>query len=243
MTTCAIIQSSYIPWRGYFDLIRQADVFVFLDSVQFTRRDWRTRNYIKSNGRLISLIVPVNASNHHEIRISDIDIDPTSHWAKKHLHSIETTYARAPFRDVILESLRPVYENPPKKLFLLNRALTQICWDLFTGNAPKKFLGDEQIDFGTFASPTDRIVQICRTVGATKYLSGPSAASYTDPKLFSDNGIVLEYAKYDYLPYSQLHGPFQGAVSIIDVLFNLGPNCADQALAKVGTLGTAPIAA
>lgn len=234
--TCVIVQSSYIPWRGYFDLIRRADTFVFLDDVQFTRRDWRTRNFIKSHQGPSLLAVPVQAPNHHSLRICDVRIDTTTHWARKHLRSIEQAYARAPFRDLMLELVADVYANPPEMLHQLNRELTIRLWRAFSGNAPRRFVGVEELPGSeAHGDRSARLAEICRAVGETTYLSGPSAQCYTDAQTFAARGVSIDYIDYDYAPYTQIHGAFAPQLSLLDVLMNLGPCCIDEAL-KPGAL-------
>ena len=230
--TCVILQSSYLPWRGYFDLIKQADTFVFLDSVQFTRRDWRTRNTIRSAKGGISLSVPVHAPNHRSLKISDVTIASSSNWKRKHLQSIAQAYARAPFREEVMETLSASFSEDTGRLSVLNRRLISTCWNLLSGGKPKVFLGDEAFALGASAFKMDRIISICEQVGAKRYLSGPTGKCYLDPSAFRRAGIELAYIDYSYAPYFQVHGGFDPFVSIIDVLMNLGPGSLSAAVRK-----------
>jgi WbqC-like protein family len=241
--TCVIIQSSYIPWRGYFDLINKADTFIFLDQVQFTRRDWRTRNRIPTAQGLRWLSVPVTVDNCFSKKIYEVEIDNKQPWGKIHFKTLSHAYAKAKFKDQILEELKPIYLDPPKSLSKLNRTLTIKLWDLFSGNKEKKFIGDESFELDDNLDSNQRLINLCKKVSATHYLSGPSAASYLDLKLWEQNQISVEFVEYSYPEYEQLHSEmtnhsanpslgsnFEGAVSIIDVLMNLGTNSLTKAL-------------
>lgn len=232
MTTCAIVQSSYIPWRGYFDLIGRSDIFVFLDGVQFTRRDWRTRNYIKTSKGAQLLSVPVKAPKHFELSIRQVPIDSSRDWAGRHLKSIRQAYARAPFREAVLAAIEPIYAHPPELLSELNRRLTLECWSFFSGAAPKRFIGDEELGALPTDDPNGRLIEIAKRAGASRYLSGPSAAAYLDLERWREAGIEVELARYEYAPYAQLFGDFIQAVSIVDTLMCLGPACVEAALAR-----------
>ena len=229
---CAVVQSSYIPWRGYFDLIRQADVFVFLDSVEFSKQDWRTRNKIKTAQGLKWLSVPVLWRGNSTKPISQIRLDPTGAWNTKHVRSIEQAYARAPFRNEVVALLSPIYQDPPEYLYQFNRELTQRLWGFFSGGAPKQFVGDETLSLPDTECKDERLISLCRQLGATRYLSGPSAQAYIQPDTWHRAGIELSYIDYRYVPYPQLHGPFEPFVSIVDTLMQLGPGSLEQALAK-----------
>jgi hypothetical protein len=125
-----------------------------------------------------------------------------------------------------------VLESKPDLLHLLNRELTRTCWELVSGARPKVFVGDEALDLDPSLGATARLVEICKKVGADRYLSGPRASAYLDEGAFGEAGIEVEYMRYDYAPYAQQHGPFVPQVSIVDVLMNLGLCSLDAALAK-----------
>ena len=218
---CGIIQSSYIPWRGYFDIIHDCDVFVFHDDIQYTKQDWRNRNRIKTRAGLKWLTVPVGTVPTQTL-IDEVMITDLS-WAEKHLKFIEINYREAPYFSLYFKLLESLYKHPWRKLAELNRALTiEISQAL--GIRTKFILSS---DLNVSGKKTDRIVRICREVGADHYLSGPSARAYLDEHRLDKHGIGLSYKTYDYEPYPQLHGPFEPQVSIIDLLFNCGPQAPD----------------
>ncbi len=217
----AIVQSAYLPWRGYFDLIRQADVFVFLDGVQFAPRTWRTRNYIKAaTGNRLRLSVPVRRK--HRL-IKDVELSTSQPWIRKHQRSIEHAYARAPYRHEIVSMLGKSYASPPQYLYQLNRKLIRVLWDYATGGQQKLFLGDEEFDLPNGICANERLIAICESLEATEYLSGPSAKDYINTDKWRACGIAVRYMDYKYSRYPQLHGAFEQNVSILDPLMYYGP--------------------
>jgi hypothetical protein len=229
----AIVQSSYLPWRGAFAMIARCDVYVFLDSVQFTRRDWRTRNRIKTPQGLLWLSVPVKQKGNYRAPIDAIQIAEPG-WAGKHLRSIEGAYRRgAGFVDgvaAVREAFAAVAGEP--MLWRVNQRLMRaVCAMLGIATPlvrdvdllPRERLGA--------LDPTARLVALADAAGATCYLSGPTARSYLDQDRFAACGIMVEWMSYAGLPcYPQLWGEFEPSVSIIDPLLTLGPVKARAAL-------------
>ncbi len=225
----AIVQSSYIPWRGAFAMIAQADAFVFLDSVQFTRRDWRTRNRIKTAQGPLWLTIPVKQKGNYLAPIDAMEIAEPG-WAAKHLRSIEGAYRRAPGFPSAIEAIRAAYAGVADQPMLsaVNQHLTQALCAVLGIKTP--FLRDvdllprESLDA---LDPTQRLVELAAAVGASHYISGPSARSYLDEGAFAARGMAVEWMSYSGLPeYPQLWGGFEPAVSILDPLLTLGPGAA-----------------
>lgn len=221
----AILQSNYIPWKGYFDIIRRCDAFVFLDEVQSTKNDWRNRNRIKTAQGESWLTIPV----HHalDLRIQDVAV-ADSRWARKHLRSLEQAYARAPHMADLREWLTGLYEQAAthSKLVDINRIFIAAIVEKLDIPTPLSRAGDimpiETIDE---LNPTARLVRLCELLGATSYLSGPAARDYLDVALFSEAGIAVEWADYEGFPvYPQLHGEFRHDVSALDLLLMTGPD-------------------
>jgi hypothetical protein len=221
MKRVAIVQSSYIPWRGYFDIIGQVDEFVLYDSVQFTKRDWRNRNRIKTVSGPLWLTIPVATAGAFTQSVADTRIsDPA--WAAAHWRSIEHAYARAPYFDEYRGRWQERFRECAGEVMLsrVNRRLLEAVASelgfrtVFTDAAAYPVTGDRN----------SRLVDICRAAGATTYLSGPSARVYLDVEQFRAAGILVEFMDYSgYREYPQLHGPFEPSVSILDLLFNVGP--------------------
>lgn len=220
-----IIQSNYIPWRGYFDLLAHADTVVLFDSVQSTKNDWRNRNMIKCHEGKTWLTIPVRHSN--ELRIRDVKIASPG-WHLKHLRTIRQSYARAPFAVEILPEIERWYTQAGALDYLsaVNRVfLFSICERL---GIDCRFVEVQDIladDDHDRLEPSARLVEICRRIGASTYLSGPAARNYLDTAQFDSAGIDVEWFDYDGYPqYPQLHGPFDPAVSILDLLLMNGPD-------------------
>lgn len=212
----ACIQSSYIPWKGYFDIIHDVDVFVFLDDVQMTKRDWRTRNKIKTPKGTEWLTVPVKGGRHqliHEVRIAEGD------WQKRHLKAFCYNYGRAPFFKNYKELLDWLYGQPHKNLSEFNRRTTSMICDIL-GIKTELVCS---MDLAVVGTKDDRLIDICQKLGATAYLSGPSARDYIVEEKFQKAGIELSYKDYSGYPeYPQLWPPFNHYVTILDLLFNRG---------------------
>ena len=220
----AILQSNYIPWRGYFDLIDDVDLFIVYDDVQYTRRDWRNRNRIKGAGGAIWLTVPVHFSRDQpDNKIQDICIDNSQDWARKHLAGLKHCYAKARFFESYLEEIVELLAGDHEKLSELNVAA--IRW-------AAKQLGIEtsfrmSSEFDAQGEKTERLISILCQVGASVYLSGPSARNYIELEQFRQSGIGLEFKNYEYPEYPQLYDGFEPRVSVLDLLFNCGANARD----------------
>lgn len=224
MSTAVVLQPSYIPWRGYFDLVRQADVFVFYDDVQFDKHGWRNRNKIKTASGLQWLTIPVLSAGAvaDHIPIADIKIDARTDWRRKHLTAIRHAYARAPFFEETWEFLQKVYELDTDNLCDFTIASTvSIATKL--GFRPT-FIRSSQLDVS--GSKSQRLIETLQAIRATHYISGPSAQAYIDRGAFEAAGISLSYIEYDYEPYPQLHGTFEPHVSIVDLLMMKGQDAA-----------------
>ena len=227
--TVAIVQSSYIPWKGYFDLIRRSDEFILYDDAQYTKRDWRNRNRIKTPTGSVWLSIPVEVKGKYRQAIKDTCVSD-SRWNERHLKTIVANYARAPY----YRSYRAVVEE----LFLQCRSaslseinfrfLARVC-DMLAITTRLSW----SMDYSYTQAPgkNERLVELCRQAGATEYLSGPSARGYIDASLFEAAGMTLTFMDYaGYPEYPQLHPPFDHHVSILDLLFNTGPDAASYML-------------
>ena len=219
----AVIQSAYIPWRGFFDLIGRCDEYVIFDSVQFAKRHWHNRNRIKTAAGVRWLTIPVVSKSRFSQAIDEVEI--AEPWAESHWRTLELAYRRAPCFDVIAPRVRSLYEAVEGE-----RLLTRVNEILLRSLA--EFLGiavtiTRDRDYVPTSKRTERLVDICRKCGATRYLSGPSARAYLDEASFAQAGIEVEWMEYGPYPeYPQLHGPFEPAVSVLDPLFHLGPKAA-----------------
>jgi hypothetical protein len=217
-----IIQSNYLPWRGYFDFIDDVDLFVIHDDVQFTKSDWRNRNRIKTANGPRWLTVPVHYQRTAQL-ICATEIDYSQNWSRDHHNQIATHLANAPYVRDVVALLDPALTARPRTISDLNVALLrQIC--AYLGISTPLISSRE---LGVTGAATDRVIALLNAVGATTYLSGPSARAYLDESAFQRAGIRLEYKRYRYPPYPQLWGPFDGALSVVDVIANCGPRSRD----------------
>jgi hypothetical protein len=219
---CVILQPSYIPWRGYFDLIHRADVFIFYDDVQYDKNGWRNRNRIKTAGGTKWLTIPVPQRGVVSGKIPINAVVPIgSAWPGEHFEALRGSYAAAPYFDE--EWLRGLYAAPPPLLADFTIATTiEIAARL--GIRDTHFVRSSQLQ--ATGTKTTRLIAILRELGATRYLSGPAARDYLEPQQFDDAGIALEWMTYDYPEYPQLYPPFDPFVSILDLMFMTGSDAA-----------------
>jgi len=216
----AVIQSNYIPWKGYFDIIHDVDVFVFHDDLQYTKNDWRNRNKIKTSGGPAWLTIPVGTSE--DRLICDVEIKDPS-WQKKHWNQIKTNYARAPHLAAYADFLKEIYvDRRWENLSALNQYLI--------GRIARDFLGitttiRDSREVKPEGAKQERLLHLLKKVGATSYVSGPAAKDYIEPHRFTDANIELLWKDYSGYPeYPQLHPPFEHGVSILDLLLMTGPD-------------------
>jgi hypothetical protein len=221
MKKVAILQSNYIPWKGYFDIIASVDEFIIFDEMQFTKRDWRNRNLIKTPSGKQWLTVPVKTKDKFHQKICETEIDGVD-WKKKHLDTIKQNYSRANFFKEIYQLIEPIYCQKNHLLLSdLNLELIQsICGYLKINTKISS-----SSNFSLADKKTDRLVSLCKASGANIYLSGPSALNYIEESKFTHANIELEWFDYSKYPiYPQLWGDFEHEVSILDLLFNCGEN-------------------
>ena len=192
-----VLQPSYIPWRGYFHQIYRSDIFVFYDDVQYDTNGWRNRNQIKTSQGKQWLTIPVRRNSpHQELLIKDVEIDQNQSWSKKHLKALTFSYSKAPYFKKYLPLLESFYER--KDLLLADFVVeTTIALARLMDMKHAKFLRSSEID-GVGGQKSERLIQLLLKVGATHYISGPSAQSYLDHVGFDAAGITVEYMKYDY---------------------------------------------
>ena len=216
-----ILQPSYIPWRGYFEQIRRANLFIFYDDVQYDKHGWRNRNQIKTAQGKQWLTIPVHSKGVTKgISIKDVRIDWSKPWVKKHLNALTYAYSKAPFFQSFKPWLDSIYDRRDEFLadFTINTT-TQLASML--GITQTKFMRSSEIQ-GITGQKTDRLIQILQGVNAKRYISGPSARNYIEQEKFDQAGITLEFTQHDYLEYPQLYPPYDPSVTILDLLFMAG---------------------
>lgn len=216
----AILQSCYIPWKGYFDIIGSVDIFVIYDDVQYSKNHWHNRNLVKTQHGTKWLTVPVSKADGAFQKIEDVRLPQP--FAAKHWQTISQAYARAPHYTLYEGQLGELYRraNETSSLSELNALFLKAISGLL--GLTTEFVWSR--DLTTGGARTDRLLEICRELGAKRYLSGPAAKSYFEMEKFQAAGIAVDWMDYSGYPqYPQLHGPFEHGVSIIDLLFCVGP--------------------
>jgi hypothetical protein len=211
----AIVQSNYVPWRGYFDLIASVDEFILLDDAQYTRRDWRNRNRIRTPDGIRWLSIPVQVSGRYTQAINETRIAEPE-WARSHWDIIRSTYSRSPAFEVHADFLGGLYASAPEPFLSdINRHFLENINELLGIDTP---LVDSMI-YDPQGTKDERLLDLCLKAGAAEYVSGPSARSYLNEERFELNDIHVRWFEYGpYAEYDQIHGPFVPDVSIIDVL-------------------------
>ena len=217
----AILQPGYLPWLGFFDLIIKSDKFIILDDVQYTIRDWRARNRIKTPQGTMWLTVPVQAANAGDKLITDIIIDNGQLWQTHHLKSIRSFYKGAPFYAEIADLIQDIYSRQYRYLIDADMAFIHRTCDYMNIKTPVMFSSD----LGSTGSKDEKLLSLCKTAGATEYISGNAAKSYLRESIFLDECINVRWHDYHHPFYNQLwtkeHG-FISHLSVVDLLFNHG---------------------
>ena len=214
-----ITQSNYIPWKGYFDSISMVDVFVVYDDMQYTKRDWRNRNLIKTPNGLKWLSIPVEVKGKYFQKIKDTKVVDKS-WAKNHLANLKQNYSKS-------KSFQEVYPWIEEMYMTCNYDfITEVNMHFIRKinsflNIKTKIRFSSEFDLHD--EKNQRLLNICKEAGISNYFSGPAAQSYMDVEMFQENEINVQFWDYsDYPKYAQIHPPFDHGVSIIDLIFAEG---------------------
>jgi hypothetical protein len=238
MKRVAILQSCYIPWKGYFDLINSVDEFILFDDSQYTRQDWRNRNRIKTAHGPRWLTIPVRVDGLYQQRLNETYVaDPN--WASRHWDIVRQAYRKVPHFTDVAEEIEAAYKtcSSERRLSAINRSLLESVCRLLGINTKLSW----STDYAATGSRTERVVSLCEQADAGVYLSGPRGRDYIDEQLFERKGIGLLYFDYDGYPtYPQPHPPFEHKVTILDLLFSTGaeaPRFMKSFGAAVGTRG------
>lgn len=223
----AILQSNYIPWKGYLDIIAAVDEFVIFDEVQFTRRDWRNRNKIVIAGKIHWLTIPVLTRGAFEIPINKVRVADAT-WARKHWTSICHAYGKARHFKTVAPALEDLYDRAGalEMLTEVNELMLKGIAGLIGLSTP---MSRSDVVPRSTEDPTARLVELCAATGATDYLSGPAAKAYIKKPLFDAANIALHFADYSGYPeYDQQMTPFEHGVSAVDLLMRCGPAAIDH---------------
>jgi hypothetical protein len=217
----AVIQSSYLPWRGYFDIIHDVDEFIFYDDVQFTKQDWRTRNRIYSSQGVSWISLPCGSNL--ERKINEVKLPGDIPWGKQQWDKIRNAYRKAPYFGKYKDFFANVFlEYKWEYLSQLNQYfITTISRDFL--KIPTKF--SNSTDYQSFGKKNEKLLSLIKNAGCEVYISGPAAKNYINEDDYKASGISIEWKDYSGYPeYPQNNTPFEPNVSIIDLLFHIGPD-------------------
>lgn len=218
MSLISIRQPGYLPYLGFFKKIQSSDIFVYLDDVQYERGDWDNRNKIRTYEGSIWLTVPV--LNKFGQKLNEVNIANNQDWNKKHRLTIKTNYQKAPYFAKYWKKIDSILSKKWEKLIDLNLALIKYFnseLDLQT-----RTVKSSELQINSVGS--QRLLDICKELGAKTYLSGEIGKNYLDEKIFRNEGIKVIYEKFKHPIYHQFHGEFIPNMSIVDLLFNEGEN-------------------
>lgn len=219
MVSTAIMQPVYLPWIGYFEQILRTDRFMFLDDVQYTKWDWRSRNKIRTPDGFAWLTIPVDQNSMDDLicvkKISN------HHWKRKHIESLRHNYCRSEFYEDIISIFRKSLDNKSDYLVDYTIPLVQeFCRYL---GLPIPTLRSSQFPPAT-NNKMDRIIELCGILNADELYTGPAAKDYMDTKYMAKKGVSVTYQEYNHPVYSQIYSGFESHMSTIDLLMNHGPN-------------------
>ena len=213
----AVHQPQYLPWLGYFDKIRRADVFCYLNDVQYKKNEWQNRNRIKTAQGWQWMTVPVRYR--FPQKINEVFINNAVEWKKKHLQAMLTNYNRAPYFKQVVAILEDAFSKEWEFVSELNVYLIESLKNMLNLETKKSFCSS---DLDLREEPTDRLIDICKALGADTYLAGQGAMEYMDLERFEKNGLKVIVQEFKHPVYPQMFEEFQSHLSIVDLLCNCG---------------------
>lgn len=219
----AIHQLQYWPGLRFFAKMRQADLFIYLDDVQYEKREFQNRNRIRTPRGWQYLTVPVISKGRFSQKINEVELENTGAWAADHLQAIKLNYARAPFFKEHLPALEELYSRDYRLLADLAIATMDFLREALGIKTPVKFSSEYAVEEASSA----RLARLCAAAGAGEYLSGAGAKAYLDPGVFSFAGIKLSWQEFKPREYPQAFPGFEPDLSALDLLLNCGPRSAD----------------
>ena len=224
----AIHQPQYLPWLGYFNKMIACDIFCYLDNVQYKKNEWQNRNRIKTAQSWQWLTVPVQYR--FPQKINEVTINNTVNWKRKHLQALITNYNKAPFFRKHIGFFEDIYSRDWEFLSELNIHLIEhICKMLNLGKRPTILASNLHLS----EEPTERLVDICQSLGGDTYLSGQDGIKYMNPERFAESGVKVLVQDYKHPVYPQLFGNFQSHMSVLDLLFNCGPESLEKIMESI----------
>ncbi|MBT3409032.1 WbqC family protein [Candidatus Woesearchaeota archaeon] len=216
MTIISIRQPGYLPHAGFFKKIQSTDIFVILDDVQYERGDWDNRNKIKMYNGTQWLTVPIH--NKFGSMLNEVKIDNTHNWSKKHKSVIKFNYQKSQFFEDYWNDVENILDKKWEKLIDLN--CTLIDYFILKLNIKTKIIYSSE--FKIKKSGSEKLLEICKNLNASEYLSGELGINYLKKEIFDDANIKVIFERFEHPTYNQIHGKFIPNMSIIDLLFNEG---------------------
>ena len=215
----AVHQPQFLPWLGYFDKMDRADVFCYLDNVQYKKNEWQNRNRIKTAQGWQWLTVPVRYK--FPQKINEVRINNAVNWKKKHLQAFRTNFSKAPFFGEYFGMFEEIYLKEWEFLSEFNIYLAERIKEILNvGTNPTVVASNLNVS----DDPTDRLIDICRILGGDTYLSGRDGVKYMNLERFKESGVKVIVQDFQHPGYPQLFGEFQSHLSIVDLLFSCGQN-------------------
>ncbi len=234
MKKIAILQSNFIPWKGYFDIMNSVDEFILYDEMQYTRHDWRNRNQMKTSSGTAWITIPIDTKGKFDQKINEARV-LDHHWCKKHVNAWKMNYSRAPYFKEYFPRFEALYEHCKEEEYLsqINYLFMKEICDCLGITTKISWSTDYTLTEGK----TERLVNLVRDAGGTEYLSGPAARDYIEDHFFEEAGIALKYMSYEgYAEYPQLFGEFTHNVSVLDLIFNTGDQARNYLLSNRNAL-------
>ncbi len=231
-----IMQPSFMPWLGYFDLFLHADLFLVYDNVQYDKDGWRNRNRIKTPNGPQWITVPVLTKGQNKPTNRDIRVNNLENWQRKHLGSLQMNYAKAPYFKEVFPMIESIYTHSWDLLIDLNMACIEKLCQYLGIQTPMRFVSEVKIDLPE--GKNEKLIRLCREVGATEFYEPKGGEGYIDPVQFEQAGIRLTFQDYAHPVYPQLHGEFVSQLSTLDLLFNCGPASAEILRASSNLAGS-----
>ena len=219
-----ILQPGYLPWLGFFEQMYRCDLFIIYDDVQYTKKDWRNRNYIKTRDGRMRLTVPVLTKGKYHQKIRDARIDHTQNWKHKHLKNIKAWYEKAPYFDAYYSDLAKIYDK--NRTFLIDLDMEIVFWLCNSLGLQRKTMFSSSLNV-TSTDKQERILEICHKVKADFLYDGHLARHFIQPGRFDDGGVTVQFQDYHHPYYHQLWLKEQGFIeklSVLDLVFNHGPD-------------------
>lgn len=216
----AIMQPTYLPWLGYFNLIKTSDKFVFFDDVQFAKRSWQQRNRILLNGKEKMLTIPVLSKGKFNQCINEALTDDSLNWKKSHLLIIKSAYSKHPHGKNMIDLMEFCYNNTSNNLSDINTTIIiQLAKKI---GLQTEFLFSSSLQAS--GKKSDYLLQICKELNASTYLSALGSKEYIEQEgLFASSNIEVIYQHFELKEYRQIKAQeFCPYMSIIDLIANVG---------------------